>query len=81
MQTLMYLALPRFAGLADGPHHVHPPWSVVSDSPASPAPNRATRGRGLPLFDGPDVGVVDVPQSGCAVVIIRGGVAGCGETW
>ena len=33
----MDLALPRFAGLADGPRQVHPPWSVASDSPASPA--------------------------------------------
>ena len=29
----MDLALPRFAGLADGPRQVHPPWSVASDSP------------------------------------------------
>ena len=36
-QALMDLALPRFAGLADGPRQVHPPWSVASDSPASPA--------------------------------------------
>ena len=36
----MELALPRFAGLADGPHQVHPLWSVASDSPASPAPTR-----------------------------------------
>ena len=32
VQTLMDLALPRFAGLADGPRQVHPPWSVASDS-------------------------------------------------
>ena len=37
MQALMDLVLPRFAGLADGPRQVHPPWSVASDSPASPA--------------------------------------------
>ena len=37
VQALMDLALPRFAGLADGPPQVHPPWSVSSDSPASPA--------------------------------------------
>ena len=37
IQALMDLALPRFAGLVDGPRQVHPPWSVVSDSPASPA--------------------------------------------
>ena len=36
----MDLALPRFAGLADGPRQVHPPWSVASDSPASPAPTQ-----------------------------------------
>ena len=40
VQALMDLALPRFAGLADGPRQVHPPWSVASDSPASPAPAR-----------------------------------------
>ena len=37
VQTLMDLALPRFAGLGDGPRQVHLPWSVSSDSPASPA--------------------------------------------
>ena len=37
VHALMDLALPRFAGLADGPRQVHPPWS---DSPASPAPAR-----------------------------------------
>ena len=31
VQALMDLVLPRFAGLADGPHQVHPPWSVASD--------------------------------------------------
>ena len=31
----MDLALPRFAGLTDGPRQVHPPWSVTSDSPVS----------------------------------------------
>ena len=36
----MDLALPRFAGLADGPRQVHPPWLVASDSPASPAPTQ-----------------------------------------
>ena len=40
VQALMDLALPRFAGLADGPLQVHPAWSVASDSPASPAPAR-----------------------------------------
>ena len=33
----MDLALPRFAGLEDGPRQVHLPWTVSSDSPASPA--------------------------------------------
>ena len=33
----MDLALPRFA-MAEGPHQVHPPWPVTSESPASPAP-------------------------------------------
>ena len=37
VQALMDLALPRFAGLGDGPRQVHLPWSVSSDSPASPA--------------------------------------------
>ena len=40
VQALMDLALPRFAGLADGPRQVHPQWSVASDSPASPAPTQ-----------------------------------------
>ena len=47
MQALMDLALPRFAGLADGPRQVHPPWSVESDSPKSPAPTQLdTSGEG-----------------------------------
>ena len=29
IQALMDLALPRFAGLADGPRQIHPPWSHV----------------------------------------------------
>ena len=33
----MDLALPHFAELGDGPCQVHPPWSIASDSPASPA--------------------------------------------
>ena len=37
VQALMDLALPRFAGLGDGPRQVHLLWSVSSDSPASPA--------------------------------------------
>ena len=32
----MDLALPRFAGLGDGPRQVHKPWMVSADSPASP---------------------------------------------
>ena len=36
VQALMDLALPRFA-MAEGPRQVHPPWSVMSESPASPA--------------------------------------------
>ena len=40
VQALMDLSLPRFAGLTDGPRQIHPPWSFVSDSPASPAPAR-----------------------------------------
>ena len=35
----MDLALPRFA-MAEGPRQVHPPWSVMSESPASPAPSQ-----------------------------------------
>ena len=38
VQALMDLALPRLAGLGDGPRQVHPPWSITSASPASPAP-------------------------------------------
>ena len=37
VQALMDLSLPRFAGLTDGLRQIHPPWSIVSDSPASPA--------------------------------------------
>ena len=40
VQALMDLALPRLAGLADGPCQVHPQWSVASDSLASPAPTQ-----------------------------------------
>ena len=40
----MDLALPRFAGLMDRPRQVHPPWSVASDSPASPAPTQLDPG-------------------------------------
>ena len=39
-QALMDLSLPRFAGLTDGLRQIHPPWSIASDSPASPAPAR-----------------------------------------
>ena len=42
---LMDLALPRFAGMGDGPHQVHPPWALSSDSPTLPAACRlATSG-------------------------------------
>ena len=40
VQALMDLALPRFAGMADGPRQVHPPWLVASESPALPAPGQ-----------------------------------------
>ena len=36
----MDLSLPRFAGLGDGPRQIHPPWSIASGSPVSPAPAR-----------------------------------------
>ena len=39
VQALMELALPRFA-MAEGPRHVHPPWPVTSEPPASPAPSQ-----------------------------------------
>ena len=39
VQPLIDLALPRFA-MADGLRQVHPPWSVTSESPASPAPSQ-----------------------------------------
>ena len=35
VQALMDLALPRFAGLGDGPRQIHKPWMVSADSPAS----------------------------------------------
>ena len=38
--VLMDLSFPRFAGLTDGLRQIHLPWSIVSDSPASPAPAR-----------------------------------------
>ena len=40
VQALMDLALPRFAGLGDGPCQVHTPWAMSTDSPASPATSR-----------------------------------------
>ena len=40
VQALMDLSLPRFVGLTDEPRQIHPPWSIVSDSPASPSPAR-----------------------------------------
>ena len=33
----MDLVLPRFAGMVNGPRQVHLPWSVASESLASPA--------------------------------------------
>ena len=39
VQALMELALPRFA-MAEGPRQVHPPRSVTSEPPASPAPSQ-----------------------------------------
>ena len=45
VQALMELALPRFA-MAEGPRQVHPPWSVTSESPASPAPSQIEPRRG-----------------------------------
>ena len=39
VQALMELALPRFT-MTEGPRQVHPPWSVTSESPASPAPTQ-----------------------------------------
>ena len=45
VQALMDLTLPRFA-MAEGPHQVHPLWSVTSESPASPAPSQIEPRRG-----------------------------------
>ena len=44
VQALMELALPRFA-MMEGPpppppRHVHPPWPVTSEPPASPSPSQ-----------------------------------------
>ena len=36
VQALMDLALPRFAGLGDGPRQVHEPWAISVASPVSP---------------------------------------------
>ena len=36
VQAMMDLALPRFAGLGDGPRQIHKTWVVSADSPASP---------------------------------------------
>ena len=40
VQALMDYALPRFAGLGDGPRQVHEPWKVSADPPALPAASR-----------------------------------------
>ena len=39
VQASMELALPRFA-MMEGPGPIHPPWSVATDPPASPAPSQ-----------------------------------------
>ena len=45
VQALMDLALPRFA-MAEGPRQVHPPWPVMTESPALPATFQSeTRGK------------------------------------
>ena len=56
--ALMDLALPRFAGLGDGPRQVHAPWAMSTDSSASPAASRLDtsgemdrEGLGSPCFD------------------------------
>ena len=40
VQALMDLLIPRFVGLGDRPRQFHLPWSIASDSPASPATGR-----------------------------------------
>ena len=75
----MQLALPRFA-MAEGPRYVHPPWPVMSESPAF-EPDGATRGRGLPLFDGPYIVFISVLQPGRTYVILERGFTGCEEMW
>ena len=62
VQALMDLALPRFAGLGDGPHQVHLPWSVSSDSGCMSSGYKWTRG--LMFSGGPGAGVVAMSQSG-----------------
>ena len=37
VHALMELALPRFAGLGDGPRQVHAPWAMSTDLLVSPA--------------------------------------------
>ena len=39
VQALMDLALPRFAGLGDGPRQIHKLWMVTADSPALSSSN------------------------------------------
>ena len=39
VQTLMELALPIFA-MVEGPRQVHPPWSVMYESPSQIEPRR-----------------------------------------
>ena len=45
VQALMELALPRLT-MAEGPRQVHPPWLVMSETPASPSPNQIEPRRG-----------------------------------
>ena len=69
VQVLVDLALPRFVELGDGPRQVHPPWSIVSDSPASSATCRLDTS-GEEDSSGPDVSVIGVSQPGYVVVVV-----------
>ena len=80
----MELALPRFAGLGDGPRQVHAPWAMSTDSPASPAGSHLDtsgemdrEGLGSPCFDldvlsssGDDIGTLG-GLSDLSVTILR----------
>ena len=64
VQALMDLALPRFAGLGNGPRQVHLPWSVSSDPPESPAACRQDSSEQEDFhFPGTRCRVVGVSQS------------------